>query len=220
MTISVKVASAWATVQQMHVRDGGSWKAVQQGYVKEAGSWKQFHSAGGAPPPPPPAPPPPAPPPPAPAPPPVLPTPAISTRTYNSVFTESGRITFASDGTLQTYAQYSGAPADIISGEWLTSSPGTVSNGTSGAYDITFTYVSGPNPQTGGFISGRATKTGAAYGVALNLGTDRYIQLESTLGSDGTSPNGTLVFDAVISETGTGVVLDSARYTINVTGNL
>ncbi len=218
MTLSAKVAGLWTTVQQIYVRQSGAWVQVQQGYVKQSGVWSQFHTALGAPPPPPPAPPPPAPPPPPPPPPPpVLPSPVLTNRTYNSEFTDAGSITFASDGTLQLYAPSSGAPATIISGEWLTSSPGTVSTGTTGQFDITFTYVSGPNPQTGGSSAGRLTKSGSAYGTLLNLGTGRTITLTSSPGSV-SAPSGSLVFDAVITPLGGGAALATARFTINVTG--
>lgn len=174
-----------------------------------------MHNAAGSPPPPPPAPPPPAPPPPppppAPPPPGPLPSPSLSNLTLSG--DPDAEIRFASDGTLQRIE--SGGLSGIIIGQWLTSSPGTVSTGTAGQYDVTFTYVSGPNVTSGSPKFGGATKSGNAYSTALNLMSDKYIKLTAYPGWFSGTGSGALVFDAVITPLGGGPALASARFILN-----
>lgn len=43
MTMHVRDAGIWKTVEDPQVRDAGVWKPVQEGYVRDAGVWKKFY---------------------------------------------------------------------------------------------------------------------------------------------------------------------------------
>lgn len=136
--------------------------------------------------------------------------PALSSRTFSG--SPSASAAFRNDGTL--VLTDSGGSALTANGEWLTSSPGTVSSAVCAAYDIEFTYVSGPNPRSGNTVVGGATKSGDAYATWLNLATTRGIYISAYTGTSGDTGGGTLVFDAAIRPAGGGATLATGRITL------
>ena len=48
MTLHVKDAGTWKTVNNVYVKDSGTWKEATYAYVKDAGTWKAFHEPSGS----------------------------------------------------------------------------------------------------------------------------------------------------------------------------
>ena len=136
--------------------------------------------------------------------------PALSSRSFSG--SPSASASFRNDGTL--VLADSGGSTLTASGEWLTSSPGTVTSAICAAYDIQFTYVSGPNPRSGSTGGGGATKSGDAYATWLNLATTRGIFVSAYIGTVNETGSGTLVFDAAIRPAGGGATLATGRITL------
>lgn len=117
--------------------------------------------------------------------------------------------TFGNDGTLKF--QDANGPVSA-SHEWMSGSGASSSD--CSAYEIVFTYVSGPNLSSGTTGAGGAIKSGEPYATALNLATSRSITISARQGTISGSGGGTLVFDAAIRPAGGGTNLASARMTI------
>lgn len=119
---------------------------------------------------------------------------------------------FRNDGTL---VLTDNTGTYTVTGEWLSGSPGTVTSAEAGAFDIQFTYVSGPNTHSGTTGNGGADKSGDAYATWLNLATTRSITVAAYIGTISGTGGGTLVFDAAIRPAGGGSTLASARFTLS-----
>lgn len=136
-------------------------------------------------------------------------SPALTAHTLSGI---SAAVNFRNDGTLNLVDDFN----VITAGQWLTSSPTTVLSTDSAAWDVIFTYVSGPNPTSGTANTGIVAKHGDAYGTALNLSTTRSISLVGTTGLISGSYGGSLRFTADIHPTGSGTILASATFTLNI----
>jgi hypothetical protein len=179
-----KDGGTWRKAKELHYKDGGTWRKLKEVWYRDAGVWRRVHSGIGVP--------------------------ALSNRSFGG-----GEVTaicrFNNDGTL-SFEDDSSSP--VITGEWLSSSPGTFSSSEAGAWDVMFTYVSGPNPTSGGANTGGATKSGAAYGAWLNLSSTRQINVGAYMGLITGTGGGTLVFDAAIRPAGGGATLATGRITL------
>ncbi len=120
----------------------------------------------------------------------------------------SSQAAYRNDGTLAL----NGA---VQSGEWLTSSPNVVQSTDSAAYDIMFTYISGPNPTSGNANAGGATKSGSPYATWLNLATTRSITVTAYAGQISETGGGVLAFSVAIRPAGGGATLASCNISLS-----
>jgi hypothetical protein len=137
--------------------------------------------------------------------------PFLSTLTMGG---DSVSVQFRNDGTLHIVE--SGVDLGPTTGQWLTSSPSTITSAETAAWEVRFTWVSGPHDTAGTTNAGRTTKSGAAYDTWLSLGTTQSINFTGTPGTISGSFGGTLVFDAEIRLAGGGATLASARFTLPI----
>ena len=185
MSSGIKDAGVWKPFKRIWVKSAGVWKDTQNAYIKDAGTWKRFFS--------------------------LAPIPALTNRTF--VGSPAATASFNNNGTLTLID--SGGITDTVTGQWLTSSPATVSAAICSAYDIMFTYVSGPNPSSGTTGDGGANKSGAGYDIWFNLANTRSISVAARLGTISGIGSGTLVFTASIRPAGGGVILATGTVTLN-----
>lgn len=184
MSSGIKAAGVWKPFQHIWIKSAGVWKDVQNAYVRDAGTWKKFFS--------------------------IAPTPALTNRSLTG--SPTAVISFNNDGTLTLID--SGGATTTVTGQWLTSSPATVSSLVCALYDIQFTYVSGPNTHSGSTGGGGADKSGVGYAIWFNLATTRSIAVTAYLGTISGTGGDTLVFDAAIRPAGGGATIASARFTL------
>ena len=186
MSSSIKNSGIWAPIQHIWVKSAGIWNDVQKAFVKDAGVWKLFFSRSSIP--------------------------ALSNQAI--VGGPSVTVSFNNDGTLTKY-ESGGGTTITVTGQWLTSSPATVSSAVCAAYDVMFTYTSGPNPNSGTPQNGGATKSGSGYGVWFNLATTRSISLGAYPGSISGDGNGILRYTADIRPAGGGAILATGAFILN-----
>ena len=178
------------------IKDAGVWKPIQHLWVKSASVWKDVQNgyvkdAGTwkkffS----------------------LAPNPALTSHSFTG--SPAAIASFNNDGTLTLIDSNL-----LVSGQWLTSSPATVSSLVCALYDIQFTYVSGPNRHSGSVGAGGADKSGDGYAIWFNLATTRSISLTAYAGTISGNGSGTLVFTADIRPAGGGATLATGTFTLN-----